>query len=128
MAPDEGERQVIRAEGADLMVFEDGVDWEPSEPQKRGRYKTFASALDAVVSDLSTERNAFFDSLPDRWPSLFPGLAAKPGRYDDGRIFLYVKSAPALFATRPKLPAVKRVLAKLPGAPKVIKLVLEIRR
>jgi hypothetical protein len=110
------------------MAFEDGVDWEPAEPQKRGRHKTFASALDAVVSDILTERNDFFDSLSDRWPSLFPGLAAKPGRYDGGKMFLYVKSAPALFATRPKLPAVKRALAKLPGAPKSINLVLEIHR
>jgi len=110
------------------MAFEDGVDWKPSEPQKRGRHATFSSALAAVVSDLSTERNSFFDSLSDLWPSLFPDLAAKPGRYDDGRIFLYVKSAPALFATRPKLPAVKRALAKLPGAPKAMNIVLEIRK
>lgn len=110
------------------MPFENGENWTPAEPEKRGRHKSFASALDAVVNDLSTERNDFFDSLADRWPALFPNLAAKPGRYADGKIFLRVKSAPALFAMRPRLPSVKRALLALPGAPKRLDLVLEIRK
>jgi hypothetical protein len=50
----------------------------------------------------------------------------KPGRYEDGKIFLYVQNATASFALRPKLPAVRRALAELPGAPKKIDLRLEI--
>ena len=98
----------------------------PREPDKRGRHGSFASAVAAAFTDLTTVHEPFFDSLADRWPRLFPNLPARPGRYDDGKIFLYVKNAPTNFALRPKLPAIKRALAALPGAPKRLDLRLEI--
>lgn len=109
------------------MAFENGVNWRPQEPDRRGRHGTFRSALEAAAKDLLVQKNPFFDSLVDRWPELFPKLAARPGRYEDGKIFLYVKSAPANFAIRPRIPAIRRVLAALPGAPAKIDLRLEIR-
>ena len=93
---------------------------------QRGRYATFGKAIDAALKELLTEKNEFFDSLVDRWPVLFPTLKAVPGRYEDGIIFLYVHSAPMLFAMRPKLAAVKTKLSSLPGAPKKLVLRLEI--
>ena len=75
---------------------------------------------------LATERNDFFDSLADRWAALFPGVPAVPGRYEGGIIFLYVRSAPILFSLRPKLRAMARRLAALPGAPKRVDLRLEL--
>lgn len=95
------------------------------EPDKRGRHKTFSSAIGAAFSDLTVERNAFFDSLADNWRRLFPDQPARPGRYEDGKIFLYVKNAPTLFLMRPRLPMIRRKLATLPGAPKKIDLKLE---
>ena len=97
------------------------------EPEKRGRHETFGSAIGAALVDLTTEKNPFFDSLADVWKDLFPGSMARPGRYEDGKIWLYVPSAPALFATRMKLPAMRKALERLPGAPKRIDLRLEIR-
>lgn len=94
----------------------------------RGRHATFSSAVEAAFRDLLTERNPFFDSLADRWPKLFPGLPVRPGRYEDGKIFLYVPNAPTNFSMRPKLPAIRRALAALPDAPAKIDLRLEIRR
>ena len=108
------------------MPIENGVNWKPIAPEKRGRHDVFSSALDAALKDLVTEKNKFFDSLADNWSRLFPGLAAKPGRYADGKIFLYVRTAPASFAIRPKLRAISARLATLPGAPKKIDLRLEI--
>lgn len=110
------------------MAFENGVNWKPLAPNERGRYATFASVVDAVGRDLAVEHNDFFDSLADRWPTLFPNSPARPGRYEDGKIILYVRSAPALFSFRPRLASVKRTLATLPGAPKRIDLLLEIRK
>ena len=110
------------------MPYENGENWLPVDPDKRGRHGTFAEALKAAVSGLAGERSDFFDSLADRWPSLFSDFAARPGRYDDGRLFLYVKSAPALFAMRPRLASIKRTLAALPGAPKKLDVCLEIHR
>ena len=98
------------------------------EPDKRGRYSSFSSVLDAVFKDLSTERNAFFDSLADRWRELFPGLPMRPGRYENGVIYLYVPNAPTNFAMRPKLPSVKKRLAELPSAPAKLVVKMEIRK
>ncbi|MGN0854360.1 MAG: hypothetical protein ACI4R9_02435 [Kiritimatiellia bacterium] len=108
------------------MVFENGESWRPLAPDRRGRHKTFASAIDAAFQDLLTEKNPFFDTLVDRWPSLFPDLPARPGRYEAGKIFLYVRNAPTNFALRAKLPMIRRTLARQPGAPKKIDLRLEI--
>ena len=107
------------------MAFENGVNWKPVDPDKRGRHKTIASAFDAAFKDLTVEKNAFFDSLADNWRTLFPGLPARPGRYEDGKIFVYVKNAPTAFLVRPKLRAIAAKLATLPGAPKKIDLRLE---
>ena len=91
--------------------MENGENWEPAEPERRGQHKTFSSAV-----------------LADRWQTLFPALAARPGRCADGRIILYVKSAPALFSIRPRLASIRRTLLALPGAPKKIDLTLEIHK
>ncbi len=109
------------------MAYENGVNWRPLEPRARGRHTSFASALDAAARDLLAEKNEFFDSLADNWPKLFPSSPARPLRYEDGKLILAVRSAPALFAFRPRLPAVKRALAALPGAPKALKIFVEIR-
>lgn len=108
------------------MAFENGVDWKPLAPDQRGRHANLSSALDAAFKDLVTERNAFFDSLVDNWSQLFPSLPAVPGRYEDGKIFVYVRNAPTAFAVRPRLRSVAARLAQLPGAPKRIDLRLEI--
>ena len=93
---------------------------------QRGRHRTSASAFDAALKDLLTEKSDFFDSLVDRWRVLFPDVPARPGRYEDGKIFVYVKNAPTSFVVRPKLRAIAARLAKLPGAPGRIDLRLEI--
>jgi hypothetical protein len=108
------------------MPFENGVNWHPKAPGERGRYATFNAALDAAFTDLTTERNAFFDTLADRWPALFPSLPVRPGRYDDGKIVLYVRNPPTLYAMRMKLGLIRTKLAQLSGAPKRIDLKLEI--
>ena len=93
---------------------------------QRGRHRTSASAFDAALKDLLTEKSDFFDSLVDRWRVLFPGVPARPGRYEDGKIFVYVKTAPTLFLLRPRLRQMAAKLAALPGAPKKVDLRLEI--
>ena len=96
-----------------------------TDPHLRGRHETFRSAVDAAFGDLSVERNAFFDTLVDQWRRLFPDQPARPGRYEDGKIFIYVRNAPTLFLMRPRLPLIRRRLASLPGAPKRRELRLE---
>lgn len=108
------------------MPYENGVNWQPKDPDKRGRYSNFGDAVSAAFKDMLVERNPFFDSLADEWKRLFPNLPMWPGRYEDGKIWLYVRTAPTLFGMRSKLPAIKRTLLALPNAPKKIELRLEI--
>lgn len=110
------------------MAFENGVNWRPQEPQNRGRHSTFGSAVSASLKILTYVPDAFFDSIVDKWQELFPALPAKPGRKEGNKLFLYVKSAPVLFSTRPRLAAVKRALAALPGAPRRLEVYLEIHK
>ncbi len=109
------------------MAYENGVNWRPLEPSKRGRHSTFSSAIDAAFKELTTEHNEFFDSLVDEWKRVFPTLPARPGRYEDGNIVLYVRNPPTLYMMRMKLGMIRNKLAELPGAPKSINLKLEIR-
>ena len=100
--------------------------YKPLEPEKRGRHETFSSAAKAAFADLMTVHDPFFDSLADVWRTLFPRLPIRPGRFDDGKIVLYVKNAPTSFAMRPYLPRIRKTLAGLPNAPRRIDLRLEI--
>lgn len=83
--------------------------------------------LDGIAAEWLIERSAFFDEVCDRWDALFPASPARPGRWQDGRLFLYVRTAGQLFALRPKLARAKKTLAALPSAPRKFTLHLEIR-
>ena len=89
--------------------------------------------LDSLVEDLMRDRSPFFDEVCARWRELFPEIAAKPGKWVDGvtpnaggKLFLHVRSAPASFAMRPRLAAIKRKLAELATAPKRFSVHVEI--
>ena len=91
--------------------------------------------MDSLVEDMSQDRSRFFDDVMERWREFFPDITAVPGKWvsgstpkSGGRLFLHVASAPALFAMRPKLPAVKKKLATLASAPVRFSLHLEIIR
>ncbi len=92
----------------------------------RGRHNSLSSALEAAFKDLITEKNEFFDYLRGAWKELFPNVPAWPGRYEDGKIFLYVRTAPTLYMLHPKLGMMANKLRALPNAPKKVTLRLEI--
>ena len=108
------------------MAFENGVYWKPLDPDKRGRHKSAASAFDAAFKALSVESDSFYDSLVDNWKALFPDVPARPGRDENGRIYIYVRNAPTSYVVRPRLRAIAAKLATLPGAPRKLDLRLEI--
>ena len=96
------------------------------DPDKRGRHKTFASAVAASLAALKVERNEFFDAVCRNWKRLCPEQPARPGAWHDGWIVLYVNKSTTLYLMRPRLAMIKRRLATLPGAPRVINVRLEI--
>ena len=85
------------------------------------------SAIDAMLASLGCEKNPFFDAVCEKWDELFPDLPARPARYEDRCLYLRVRSPAVNFAVRPKIPAVKKALAKLEGAPRRFDVRLEIR-
>ena len=78
----------------------------------------FDAVMESVNRDLYRDEARFLDMLRERWGELFPGRPARPGRWQDGKLVLYVSTAGQSFAMRPKLPAMKRRIAALEGAPK----------
>ena len=83
--------------------------------------------MDGLLATLLVEKSPFFDQVCEQWPTLFPDSVAKPGRWQDGRLFLYVRTSGQLFGMRPKLTKIKKMLAALPTAPKRFSVHLEIR-
>ena len=81
------------------------------------------AACDALLAD---PPNPFFETVRDRWSALFPDVAARPRRLADNRLFVGVASSGRLFALRPKVRAMERALRALDGAPKNLKVLLEI--
>ena len=82
--------------------------------------------MDDLLASLLVEKSPFFDQVCEKWMELFPDCVAKPGRWQDGRLFLYVRTSGQLFGMRTKLPKMKRLLAALPTAPKRFSVNLEI--
>lgn len=115
-----------------------GLPVDSDVPLGRVPIKSVGSAFDKVLDALLVERCAFFDEVSAKWSKLFPNLAARPGRWQGpeaakgrgraatGKLFLYVSSAPCLFALRSRLAGIKGELAKLPTAPARFTVHLEI--
>ena len=82
--------------------------------------------MDDLLASMLVEKSPFFDQVCEKWMELFPDYVAKPGRWQDGRLFLYVRTSGQLFGMRTKLPKMKRLLAALPTAPKRFSVNLEI--
>ncbi len=110
------------------MAFENGVNWQPSQPESRGRFRSFPDAVQAAFMGLYREGNPFFAQIVDKWASLFPNVRAKPIRFENNTLYLAVPNAPTSFVIRPKLASMKRLLAALPGAPARFSIKLEVRK
>lgn len=103
-----------------------GLPVDGDAPEMRVRTPRVGTLLGALVTELTHVHEPFFDTVCDNWPRLFPSFPAKPGRYQDGRLFLYVRTSGQVFSLRAKLQKVKRALMALPGAPKRFSVHLEI--
>lgn len=84
------------------------------------------SVVDALVGELVSVKEPFFDTVCERWKDVCPDVPARPGRYRDGRLFLYVGTSGLLFSLRPRLAKIKKRLLALPGAPAARRLSLHL--
>lgn len=104
-------------------------------PAYRTPSSSVGNMLDSIAADLTKDSSPFYDEVCAKWSELFPNLKAKPGKWVSGEnaaaggmIFLHVKSAPASFALRPRLPMIRKKLATLATAPKRFSVHIEISR
>ena len=84
------------------------------------------SVLGTLVDELTTVKEPFFDTVCERWKDVCPDVPARPGRYRDGRLFLYVGTSGLVFSLRPKLAKIKKRLLALPGAPSARRISLHL--
>lgn len=103
-----------------------GLPIDGDAPQFRVSMPKMGAVVDGLLAELLVEKSAFFDAVVAQWKTLCPDVPARPGRFQDGRLFLYVSSSSTLFTLRSKLPKIRKVLAALPDAPKRFTLHLEI--
>ncbi len=87
---------------------------------------SMGSLMDNLLAGLLIEKSPFFDQVCEQWTTLFPDCVAKPGRWQDGKLFLYVRTSGQLFGLRSKLPKMKKTLTTLATAPKRFTVHLEI--
>jgi hypothetical protein len=111
----------IRERRMGAVDFSLPVDGDALETRKP--LAAAGSFMDSILADLVKEKTPFFDEICARWKELFPDLRARPGKWvaaasgNGGKVFIYVSSAAALFALRPKLPSIRKKLAELSTAP-----------
>ena len=113
-------------------IVSDGlpIDGDPVETRKpvRKADSLLDAAIEAVTRDMYGEETRFLDSLREQWDDLFPNCPARPGRFQDGKLVLYVATAGQSFAMRPRLPAMKKKIRETEGAPQGrFALLVEIR-
>lgn len=102
-----------------LPIDADAIELRRPIPQ-------MGSTMTALLDELLVEKNPFFDAVCARWEELCPGIVARPGRFENGKLFLYVRSSGQVFGLRSKLTKIKKALAVLPDAPTKFTVHLEI--
>ena len=84
------------------------------------------SLLDGLVAGLVERKEPFFDTVLAHWKEICPDFPGRPGRFQDNRLFLYVRTSGQVFALRTRLPKIRKLVAALPGAPKRFTVHLEV--
>ena len=116
--------RALRRQLANQLIPGLPVDADPV--QTRHPTPRVGSVMDGLVADLLLTKSPFFDAVCAQWAALCPDLPLRPGRFQDGHLFLYVRTSGQLFSLRSKLPKIKKLLQALPEAPKRFTLHLEI--
>lgn len=103
-----------------------GLPVDADALETRVKVPRVGSLLDALVSGLTERKDPFFDTVLENWKAICPDFPGRPGRFQDNRLFLYVRTAGLVFSLRPRLAKIKKLVAGLPGAPKRFTVHLEV--
>ena len=116
----------IAARGRLVAHATPGLPIDGDVVETRVPVPSMGSLMDNLLAGLLIEKSPFFDQVCEQWTTLFPDCVAKPGRWQDGKLFLYVRTSGQLFGLRSKLPKIKKTLTTLPTAPTRFTVHLEI--
>ena len=103
-----------------------GLPVDADALETRVKVPRVGSLLDSLVSGLTEKKEPFFDTVLENWPTMCPDFPGRPGRFQDNRLFLYVRTSGQVFSLRSRLPKIKKLVAALPGAPKRFTVHLEV--
>ena len=103
-----------------------GLPVDADALETRVKVPRVGSLLDTLVAGLTETKEPFFDTVLDNWPRICPDFPGRPDRFQDNRLFLYVRTSAQVFSLRARLPKVKKLVAALPGAPKRFTVHLEV--
>lgn len=124
------ERRRLRRDAAARRRLSDhllpGLPVDADAPQTRVATPRLGGLLDALVEQLTERREPFFDTVLANWQTICPDFPGRPGRFQDNRLFLYVRTSGQVFSLRTRLPKIKKLVAALPGAPKRFTVHLEV--
>ena len=107
-----------------------GIPVDADPPQLRRSVPSAERVMSMAENELLEmlrPKNPFFDEIVEAWPQIGKDIPAWPGRADEGKIFLYVKTSAQNYAVRSMLRKIRSRLKILPHAPSKISLHVEIR-
>lgn len=103
-----------------------GIPVDADALETRIKVPRVGMMLQSLVEQMTEVHEPFYDTVCDNWAKLCPDFPGKPGRFREGRLFLYVRTSGMVFSLRSKLPKIKKLLMTLPGAPKRFTVHLEV--
>lgn len=103
-----------------------GLPVDADALETRVKVPRVGSLLDTLVSELTEKKEPFFDTVLENWPKICPDFPGRPGRFQDNRLVLYVRTSGLVFSLRPRLAKIRKLVAALPGAPRRFTVHLEV--
>ena len=80
-----------------------GLPIDADPPETRRDAEPFSAIIEKTLKSLNIEASPWLDELVQAWPRLVPPEVAKvsrPGKWDDGILYIYVTSSLQLFELR----------------------------
>jgi len=80
-----------------------GLPIDADPPETRRNAEPFSAIIEKTLKRLNIAASPWLDELTQAWPKLVPPEVAKvtrPGKWDNGILYVYVTSSPHLFEIR----------------------------
>ncbi len=80
-----------------------GLPIDADPPEIRREAEPFSALIEKALKRLKIDASPWLDELAQAWPSLVPpdvAKAARPGKWEDGILYVYVASSTRLFEIR----------------------------